>query len=166
MVLIDGILWTTRGKKLIDPDSVKKWSEVEKQKRNHQNNSKGFQTNRTKSNWCSWMHHDTKCYWLPFWLHMVFWLSREAVTIFAVDRHPGVTRIFDASLNYRQTSRMILLDPSMVAIKQIVPQLTRMCQEIWHDQGELWKQCWSVTRQRQEIQQNASGMSISCGSMS
>jgi hypothetical protein len=32
----------------------------------------------------------------------------------------------------------------MVARKQIVPQLTRMCQEIWHDQGELWKQCWSV----------------------
>jgi len=51
MVQIDGILsWTTRGKKLIDPDSVKNWSEVEKQKRNHQNNSKGFQTNRTKSN--------------------------------------------------------------------------------------------------------------------
>jgi hypothetical protein len=30
-------------------------------------------------------------------------LSREAVTSFAVDRHPGVTRIFDVSLNYRQT---------------------------------------------------------------
>jgi hypothetical protein len=87
------------------------------------------------------MHNDTKCYWLPFWLHLVFWLSRKAVTIFAVDRHPGVTRIFDASLNYRQPSIIILLDPSMVAIKQIVLQLTRMCQEIWHDQGELWKQC-------------------------
>jgi hypothetical protein len=104
MVQIDGILWTTRGKKLIDPDAVKKQSEVEKQKRNHQDNSKGFQTNRTKSdNCCSWMHHDTKCYWLPFWLHMFFWLSREAVTSFAVDRYPGVTSIFDASLNYRQT---------------------------------------------------------------
>ena len=49
------------------------------------------------------MHHDTKCSWISFWLHMVFWLSRKVVTIFAVDRHPGVTRIFDASLNYRQT---------------------------------------------------------------
>jgi hypothetical protein len=49
MVQIDGILWTTRGKKLIDPDSVKEWSLVEKQKRNHQDNSKGFQTNRIKS---------------------------------------------------------------------------------------------------------------------
>jgi hypothetical protein len=87
------------------------------------------------------MHHDTKCSWLFFWLHMVFWLSRKVVTIFAVDRHPGVTGIFDASLNYRQTSIMILLDPLMVAIEQIVPELTRMCQEIWHDQGELWKQC-------------------------
>jgi hypothetical protein len=65
---------------------------------------------------------------------MVFWLSREVVTIFAVDRHSDV--------NYRQTSIMILLDPSMVARKQIVPQLTIMCQEIWYDQGgELWKQC-------------------------
>jgi hypothetical protein len=72
---------------------------------------------------------------------MVFWLSRKVVTIFAVDRHPGVTGIFDACLNYRQTSIMILLDPLMVAIEQIVPELTRMCQEIWHDQGELWKQC-------------------------
>jgi hypothetical protein len=55
----------------------------------------------------------------------------------------------------------------MIAIKQIVPELTRMCQEIWHDQGELWKQCWSVTmQQRQETQQNASGMSLSYGSMS
>jgi hypothetical protein len=65
---------------------------------------------------------------------MFFWLSRKAVTIFA-------TGIFDASLNYRQTPIVILLDLSMVAIKQIVPQLTRMCQEIWHDQDELWKQC-------------------------
>jgi len=63
------------------------------------------------------------------------------VTIFAVDRHSGITGIFDASLNYRQTSIIIFLDPSMVARKQIVPQLTRMCQEIWHYQGgELWKQ--------------------------
>jgi hypothetical protein len=50
MVQIDGILWTIMGKKLIHPDSVKKWSEVEKQKRNHRNNSKGFQTNRPKGN--------------------------------------------------------------------------------------------------------------------
>jgi hypothetical protein len=42
-------------------------------------------------------------------------LSREAVTIYAVDRHPGITGIFDASLNYRQTSKTILLEPSMVA---------------------------------------------------
>jgi hypothetical protein len=48
-------------------------------------------------------------------------LSREAVTFFAVDRHTGVTGIFDVSLNYRQTSIIILLDPSMVAIKEIVP---------------------------------------------
>jgi hypothetical protein len=56
---------------------------------------------------------------------MFFWLSREAAVIFAVDRHPGITGIFDASLNYRQTSITILLEPSKVAIKQIVPQLTR-----------------------------------------
>jgi hypothetical protein len=35
-----------------------------------------------------------------------------------------------------------------VARKQIVPQLTRMCQEIWHGQGELWKQGWSVQQGR------------------
>jgi hypothetical protein len=46
VVQIDGIIWTIMGKKLIHPDSVKKWTEVEKQK----NNSKVFQTNRTKSN--------------------------------------------------------------------------------------------------------------------
>jgi hypothetical protein len=56
---------------------------------------------------------------------MFFWLSREAAVIFAVDRHPGITGIFDASLNYRQTSITILLEPSKVAIKKIVPQLTR-----------------------------------------
>ena len=56
---------------------------------------------------------------------MVFWLSREAAVSVAVDRHPGITEIFDASLNYRQTSITILLEPSKVAIKQIVPQLTR-----------------------------------------
>jgi len=59
---------------------------------------------------------------------MVFRLRREAVTIFAVDRHPGITGIFDASLNYRQISIMTLLHPTMVAIKQTVAQLTRMCQ--------------------------------------
>jgi hypothetical protein len=48
LVQIDGIIWTTRGKKLIVPDSVKKWSEVEKQKRNHQDNSKGFQQQNQK----------------------------------------------------------------------------------------------------------------------
>jgi hypothetical protein len=56
---------------------------------------------------------------------MFFWLSREAAVIFSVNRHPGITGIFDASLNYRQTSITILLEPSKVAIKQIVPQLTR-----------------------------------------
>jgi hypothetical protein len=29
VVQIDGIIWTIMGKKLIHPDSVKKWTEVE-----------------------------------------------------------------------------------------------------------------------------------------
>jgi hypothetical protein len=36
-----------------------------------------------------------------FLVTYVFWLSREVVTNVAVDRHSGVTGIFDTSLNYR-----------------------------------------------------------------
>jgi hypothetical protein len=143
MVQIDGILWTTKRKKLIDPDSVThECLEVEMQKGNHQDNSE----------------KDSKliepkvaidvlgCMTLPntlgslFGYICFFWLSREVVTNSVVDRYSGVTGMFYTNLSHRQTSIPFATLPSTVARKQIVPQLTRMCQEIWHGQGELWKQ--------------------------
>jgi hypothetical protein len=80
----------------------------------------------------------------PFLVTYVFWLSRKVVTNSAVDRYSGLTGIFDTSLNHRQTS-IHFAWPFNGGKKT---KLTRMCQEIWHGKGELWKQCWSVQQGR------------------
>jgi hypothetical protein len=78
-------------------------SEVEKQKGNHQDKSEEDSKSIEPKVaidvlGCMTLYQTLLAHFLVTY---VFWLSREVVTNVAVDRHSGVTGIFDTSLNYR-----------------------------------------------------------------